>query len=285
MAAQWRAGMTSNAGYGREHFGICNNPIEYIDLKMRKKIVAGNWKMNTTLTEAVALATSVEQAVRQQQADDVVVVICPPFLNVADVVRAVDTKRIGVGVQNCSNEEKGAFTGEISAEMIKAVGADYVILGHSERRIYQKEDNALLNKKTELALKHNLTPIFCIGELLEEREAGKLFDVVKSQLAEGLFDLDAQTISKIVIAYEPVWAIGTGVTASPEQAQEMHAYIRQLLTEKYGKSVADEISVLYGGSCNSKNAKEIFSKPDVDGGLIGGASLKAEDFSQIIGSF
>jgi triosephosphate isomerase (TIM) len=200
-------------------------------------------------------------------------------------VRSVDTNRIGVGAQDCSNEEKGAFTGEISAEMIKAVGADYVILGHSERRTYQKEGNALLNKKTKLALKHDLTPIFCIGELLEEREAGKLFDVVKSQLAEGLFDLDAQTIGKIVIAYEPVWAIGTGVTASPEQAQEMHAYIRQLLTEQYGKSVADEISVLYGGSCNAKNAREIFSKPDVDGGLIGGASLKAEDFAQIIGSF
>lgn len=252
---------------------------------MRKKIVAGNWKMNTTLAEAILLAKEVDEVVRKQPSNNAVVVICPPFISIADVVKAVDAGRIGVGAQDCANEEKGAFTGEVSAGMIQSVGARYVILGHSERRTYQKETDALLNKKTKLALANGLTPIFCVGELLEEREAGKLFDVVRTQLSDGLFDLDEKEFAKVVIAYEPVWAIGTGVTASPEQAQEMHAFIRELLSERYGAGVANEISILYGGSCNAKNAREIFSKPDVDGGLIGGASLKADDFGQIIGSF
>ena len=200
-------------------------------------------------------------------------------------MRCGNGDKIGVAAQNCANKVSGAYTGEVSAEMIASTGAKYVILGHSERRAYYHETAELLKEKVVLALANGLTPIFCIGEVLQEREAEKHFEVVKSQIVESLFDLSAEDFGKIVLAYEPVWAIGTGKTASPAQAQEMHAFIRETLVEKYGKEVAENISILYGGSANADNAKELFSNPDVDGGLIGGASLSVEKFMPIIEAF
>ncbi len=251
---------------------------------MRKNIVAGNWKMNKTLQEGMALATELNEALKGASLN-CDVVIGTPFIHLASVAAAVDTTKVGVAAQNCADKESGAYTGEISASMVKSTGANYVILGHSERRAYYGETAATLKTKVELALKNELTPIFCIGEVLEEREAEKHFEVVKQQIEESLFDLSAEDFGKIVLAYEPVWAIGTGKTASAAQAQEIHAFIRQTLAAKYGQEVADACSILYGGSCNAGNAKELFSNPDVDGGLIGGASLKVADFKAIIDAF
>ena len=251
---------------------------------MRQNIVAGNWKMNKNLQEGVELAKELQTALKSEK-PNCRVVIGTPFIHLSEVCNTLDQDLIGVSAQNCADHESGAYTGEVSAEMVKSTGARYVILGHSERRAYYGETNEMLKTKTDLALKNDLTPIFCIGEVLEEREADKHFDVVKSQIEEALFHLSADAFKKIVLAYEPVWAIGTGKTASPEQAQEMHAFIRNVLVEKYGQELAEEISILYGGSCKPGNAKELFANPDVDGGLIGGASLKAEDFRGIISAF
>ena len=252
---------------------------------MRKKIVAGNWKCNTNLQEGVELAKNVDNLVALQGAKDVVVVLGTPFTHIVKVVETVDTERIGVAAQNCAAEAKGAFTGEVSAAMIKSTGAGYVILGHSERREYYGETSTTLNKKLALALENGLTPIYCCGEPLEIREAGTENEFVKRQLDETIFNLSSEDFKKIIIAYEPIWAIGTGKTASSAQAQEIHAYIRSIVAEKFGDEIAQGVSILYGGSCNAKNAKELFANPDVDGGLIGGASLKADDFIQIINGF
>jgi triosephosphate isomerase len=252
---------------------------------MRENIVAGNWKMNNTFEEADDLIFEVVKFIQENPQDNVEVVICPPsvFLELA-TDHAMDSGVL-IGGQNISNFESGAYTGEISAKMLNSMGVEYTIIGHSERRKYFNETNQLLAEKVVMALKHEVIPIFCCGEVLPEREAGKHFDVVKSQLEESLFSLSKENFEKIVIAYEPVWAIGTGVTATPQQAQEMHKYIRGLIAEKYGKNTAEDTTILYGGSCNAKNAAELFANPDVDGGLIGGASLKAADFIKIIQSF
>jgi len=252
---------------------------------MRQKIVAGNWKCNTTLQEGIELAKAVDAIVAKEGAKDVVVVLGTPFTHITKVVETVDAKRIGVAAQNCAAEAKGAFTGEVSADMVKSTGANYVILGHSERREYYGETSEILNKKVALALKSGLTPIFCCGEALGIRQAETHNEYVTQQLAETIFNLPAEDFKKIVIAYEPIWAIGTGVTASSEQAQDMHANIRAAITAKFGIEIAEGTSILYGGSCNAKNAKELFANKDVDGGLIGGASLKAEDFIHIINGF
>ncbi len=249
---------------------------------MRKNIVAGNWKMNKNLQEGVELAKAV---CGKTIANNVTVILCTPFIHLSEVSKAITNKSVFLGAQNCADKVSGAYTGEVSAEMIKSTGATYVILGHSERRAYYHETNNLLAEKTKLVLANGLTPIFCIGEVLEERESGKHFEIVKKQLTESLFELSADDFSKLVIAYEPVWAIGTGKTASPEQAQEIHKVIRDHIASKYGKTVADNTSILYGGSCNAANAKQLFANPDVDGGLIGGASLKADDFITIANSF
>jgi triosephosphate isomerase len=251
---------------------------------MRQNIVAGNWKMNKNLSEGVELAKELQSAL-QSEKPNCRVIIGTPFIHLTEVCKTVDQELIGVSSQNCADHESGAYTGEVSAEMVKSTGARYVILGHSERRAYYGETNEILKTKTDLALKNDLLPIFCIGEVLEEREAEKHFDVVKSQIEEALFHLTADNFKKIILAYEPVWAIGTGKTATPAQAQEMHAFIRQTLASKYGQEVANEISILYGGSCKPSNAKELFANPDVDGGLIGGAALKADDFRGIISAF
>ncbi|HHV84271.1 MAG TPA: triose-phosphate isomerase [Petrimonas sp.] len=251
---------------------------------MRKKIVAGNWKMNKNLQEGLALAQELDAALKGKSVN-CDVVIGTPFIHLAGVVNAVDTARIGVAAQNCADKASGAYTGEVSAEMVASTGAKYVILGHSERRAYYHETPEILKEKVLLALKNGLTPIFCIGEVLEEREANNHFEVVKSQITASLFDLPEEDFSKIVLAYEPVWAIGTGKTATAGQAQEMHAFIRKTLAGKYGEKVAENTSILYGGSCNASNAKELFSNPDVDGGLIGGASLGVDKFMPIIEAF
>ncbi|WP_075602819.1 triose-phosphate isomerase [Saccharicrinis aurantiacus] len=251
---------------------------------MRQNIVAGNWKMNKTLQEGVELANELNTILASKTLNcDVVIGV--PATHITEVVKTVDGAKIGVAAQNCADQVSGAYTGEISASMVKSTGAEYVILGHSERREYYGETNATLKTKTDLALANGLTPIFCIGEVLEEREANKQNEVVKSQIEEALFHLSADEFAKIVLAYEPVWAIGTGKVASPEQAQEIHAYIRSIVADKFGAEVADNTSILYGGSCKPGNAKELFSNPDVDGGLIGGAALAAADFVGIIDAF
>ncbi|MBO4443664.1 MAG: triose-phosphate isomerase [Bacteroidaceae bacterium] len=250
---------------------------------MRKKIVAGNWKMNKTLQEGIELAKELNEVLSADK-PHCDVVICTPFIHLASVVPVVNKDIIGVGAENCADKASGAYTGEVSAAMVASTGAQYVILGHSERRAYYHETVAILEEKVKLALANGLKPIFCIGEVLEEREANKQNEVVKAQL-ESVFSLSAEEFGQIVLAYEPVWAIGTGKTATPEQAQEIHAYIRSLVAEKYGKQVADDTSILYGGSCKPSNAKELFANPDVDGGLIGGAALKAADFKGIIDAF
>jgi triosephosphate isomerase len=251
---------------------------------MRRKIVAGNWKMNKTLAEGIALAAEVNELIAGiTPACDVV--LGAPFIHLASIVPVVDAKKIGIAAQNCADKASGAFTGEVSALMIASVGAQYVILGHSERRAYYGETDAILNEKVKLALSNSLKPIFCIGEVLAEREAGKHFDVVKAQLQQALFSLSTEDFGKLVLAYEPVWAIGTGKTATSAQAQEMHAFIRRTIAAEYGAEIADNTPILYGGSCNAANARELFANADVDGGLIGGASLKASDFFSIITSF
>lgn len=252
---------------------------------MRKKIVAGNWKCNTSVSEGIALAKQVSDIVIERGAKDVVVVLGTPFTHLTSVVAAVDSSRIDVAAQNCAAEPKGAFTGEISVSMIQSTGATFVIIGHSERREYYHETSTILNKKVALTLTQGLTPIYCCGEALEIREAGTENDFVKNQLEETIFNLSAEDFGKIVIAYEPIWAIGTGRTASSQQAQDMLAFIRQLIAEKYNQSIAEECSILYGGSCSPANANELFAQPDIDGGLIGGASLKSEDFLAIINAY
>jgi triosephosphate isomerase len=251
---------------------------------MRKNIVAGNWKMNTTHQEGLVLAQSLNEILRDKTVQcDVIVGV--PFTHLVSVVEAIDTTRIGVASQNAADKVSGAFTGEVSAAMVASTGAKYAILGHSERRAYYLETTATLKTKVELTLANGLTPIFCIGEVLAEREAGTHFEVVETQLKESLYDLSVDDFSKLILAYEPVWAIGTGKTATPEQAQEMHAFIRQSIASKYGAEVAHNTSILYGGSCNAGNAKVLFANPDVDGGLIGGASLSVENFLPIIEAF
>ena len=251
---------------------------------MRKNIVAGNWKMNKNLQEGLALATELNEALAgaELKCD---VVIGTPFIHLASVAAAIDTTKIGVAAQNCANKESGAYTGEISASMVKSTGAEYVILGHSERREYYGETSAILNDKVALALANGLTPIYCCGEALDVRNANEQNAYVKAQLEETVFNLSAEDFAKIVIAYEPIWAIGTGVTASIEQAQDMLAFIRSIIAEKFGKDIAEGTSILYGGSCNAKNAPELFAQPDIDGGLIGGAALKVVDFKAIIDAF
>lgn len=249
--------------------------------KMRKKIVAGNWKMNMNLQEGAALAKELNEALAADK-PNCDVIICTPFIHLATVAGILDESTIGLGAENCADKEKGAFTGEVSAEMVKSTGAQYVILGHSERREYYNETPEILKEKVLLALKNNLKVIFCIGESLEQREAGKQNEVVKAELEGSVFNLSAEEFKNIIIAYEPIWAIGTGKTATSEQAEEIHAYIRSIIAEKYGEEVANETSILYGGSCKASNAPELFAKADIDGGLIGGASLKCADFKGII---
>ncbi len=248
---------------------------------MRKKIVAGNWKMNLNLQEGVQLAKDINEALNADK-PNCDVVICTPFIHLASVAQVIDKQLVGLGTENCADKEKGAYTGEVSAEMVKSTGADYVILGHSERRGYYAETPEILKEKVLLALKNGLKVIFCIGESLEEREADKQNEVVKAELEGSVFNLDETDFRNIVIAYEPIWAIGTGKTATAEQAEEIHAYIRSIIAQRYGEAVADDTTILYGGSCKASNAPELFAKPDIDGGLIGGASLKVADFKGII---
>ena len=258
-----------------------NNPINKNSSNMRKKIVAGNWKMNMNLQDGIALAKELNETLKADK-PNCGVVICTPFIHLASIAQFLDQDIIGLGAENCADKEKGAYTGEVSAEMVKSTGAQYVILGHSERREYYKETPEILKEKVLLAQKNDLKVIFCIGESLEEREAGKQNEVVKAELEGSVFNLSEEDFRKIVIAYEPIWAIGTGKTATAEQAEEIHAYIRSIIAEKYGEAVADDTTILYGGSCKASNAPELFAKPDIDGGLIGGASLKAADFKGII---
>jgi triosephosphate isomerase len=248
---------------------------------MRKKIVAGNWKMNMDMAEGLKFAETID-AYFKQKPSKTVVILCTPFIHLSGAADILKKGKVALGAQNCASEPSGAYTGEISPAMIRSTGARYVIIGHSERRMYYHEDDKILNKKTSLAIATGLEVIFCCGEVKNERESGKHFEVVKNQLDEGLFTLPWEDFKKVVIAYEPVWAIGTGLTATPDQAQEMHKYIRSLVKGKYGNEIAEDLTILYGGSCKPSNASEIFSKSDVDGGLIGGASLKKEDFCAIV---
>ncbi|MBA4057290.1 MAG: triose-phosphate isomerase [Marivirga sp.] len=252
---------------------------------MRQKIVAGNWKMNKTLEEANILASELKGMIADEVKGDSKVILCTPFPYLIPIKNLLGSNsRIFVSAQNCSEHESGAYTGEVSAAMLKSIGVPYVVLGHSERRQYFNEDGKLLAKKVDIALKHGLTPIFCCGEPLEVRESNGHEAMVTKQVEESLFHLDEANLQRVVIAYEPVWAIGTGKTATSQQAQDMHAVIRKHLASKYGKQVADSISILYGGSVNAANAKELFSCPDVDGGLVGGASLKSREFTEIVKS-
>ncbi len=251
---------------------------------MRKNIVAGNWKMNLTFQEAEDLIDEIANGLDEENLK-CEVVVCPPapYLEIASDY--ADVSRLRAGAQNVSEYEKGAYTGEISAMMLASIELEYCIVGHSERRRYFRETNGQIARKIDRLLDYSIHPIFCCGEVLEEREQNRQFDVVKQQIEESLFHLTSEEFSNIVIAYEPVWAIGTGKTATPAQAQEMHAFIRKLIAGKYGEEAARETSILYGGSCNASNAKELFANPDVDGGLIGGASLKKDEFLKITMSF
>jgi triosephosphate isomerase len=253
---------------------------------MRKKIVAGNWKMNMDYQEGLSLFSEVINMVHDEITGKQQAVICSPFIHLHSLVQmAKGYTKVSVGAQNAHQAESGAYTGEISAKMIHSTGAEYVILGHSERRQYFGETNELLAKKLDTALKNSLKPIFCIGETLQEREANQHFDIIKQQLAEGVFHLDATQFANVVLAYEPVWAIGTGITATSAQAQEIHAFIRKEIAAKYSQELADSTTILYGGSCNPKNAGDLFAQSDIDGGLIGGASLKSRDFVDIVKTF
>ena len=247
---------------------------------MRKKIVAGNWKMNTTLAEGVELAKGITEQVHDIS-KGVSLIVAPPFTHLAIIAQMLKGTPVAVSAQNCADQPKGAFTGEVSAAMLKSVGCTYTILGPSERREYYGETSEKLVKKMALAFENGLKVIFCVGEKLEERNEGNHFDVVAAQISEVLFGLEPQQMKNVIVAYEPVWAIGTGVTATDEQAQEMHSYIRKTLAAHFGEEIAEETPILYGGSCKPSNAKKLFSCPDIDGGLIGGASLKAEDFIAI----
>ncbi|HCS19390.1 MAG TPA: triose-phosphate isomerase [Bacteroidetes bacterium] len=248
---------------------------------MRKYIVAGNWKMNGTLEETQILASEVVNMYNDEVNNGVVAVLCPPFIGIAEVLRLTRGSEVKAGAQNCHQELSGAFTGEVSAPILASFGVNYVIIGHSERREYFGEENALLAKKVDQAQANQLIPIYCCGETLSQREGGAHFQVIEQQVKEGLFHLNAEKLQQTVIAYEPVWAIGTGKTASAEQAQEIHAFIRSLIAITYGSDVADSISILYGGSVKPTNAAELFAMADIDGGLIGGAALKSRDFIDI----
>jgi triosephosphate isomerase (TIM) len=249
---------------------------------MRKNIVAGNWKMNTRLEDAIALAAGVEKWVSEHPSSTGVI-IAPPFTHLTEVKKVI--KNVSLASQNCAAEVSGAFTGEVSVDMLTSIKVQYVIIGHSERRAIYGETDAIIAKKVKLALNAGLVPIFCCGEVLSEREGNIHFDVVRRQVEAALFQLSTEEFAKVIIAYEPVWAIGTGVTASPAQAQEMHKFIRDTVVTKFGNTIADNLTILYGGSCKPSNAKELFANPDVDGGLIGGAALKVEDFTGIIQGF
>lgn len=249
---------------------------------MRKNIVAGNWKMNNDIQQTYNL---LEEIISKKPKTDTEIIVAPSFVSLPLAVEKLKGTEVKVAAQNAHQNENGAFTGEVSIPMLKSIGIDTVILGHSERRAYFGETNSLLAEKINTALKHNFTVIYCFGEELSERKADKQFDVVENQIKEALFHLKTEHWKNIVLAYEPVWAIGTGETATPEQAQEIHAFVRQTVASEYGSTVANEVSILYGGSVKPDNAKEIFANPDVDGGLIGGAALKADDFLKIVDSF
>lgn len=252
---------------------------------MRRNIVAGNWKSNELFSQADELINDIAEGLREFDNTDVDVIVCPPFPYLELVGDASEDVEFFVGAQNVSKFDNGAFTGEVSAKMLQSMNIDYCIVGHSERRKYFNETNQDVAEKVNKLLEADINPIVCVGESLEQREAGTHFELIRSQVSEGLFHLDREQIKRTVIAYEPVWAIGTGKTATKEQAQEVHAFIRAMLAEKYSDDVAQEVSILYGGSCNAKNARELFAQTDVDGGLIGGASLKAADFIEIARSF
>jgi len=251
---------------------------------MRKKIVAGNWKMNNNLNESKKLVEEIKGQIKNESLINTRVIVAPTFVNLLTVVDEIKDSKIEVAAQNMHYADKGAFTGEVAANMLTSIGVNMVILGHSERRAYFGETDEILTQKVDAALKNNLEIIFCFGEQLEDRKAANHFKVVENQITNALFQLDKSAFKDIILAYEPVWAIGTGETATPEQAQEMHAFIRSLIASKYGNQLAQDISILYGGSVKPANAKEIFSKEDVDGGLIGGAALNAADFTAIIKS-
>ena len=253
---------------------------------MRKNIVAGNWKMNKSFDEADDLVNGIMTLLEEKQLpDNTMMIVCPPFPYLELCTDYSNDSYFMVGAQNVNDNDKGAYTGEVSASMLKSLEIEYCIVGHSERRAYYGETDAIVARKVDQLLKNEIHPIVCCGEVLEEREAGNQFDVVRRQITDGLFHLTPEQFGEIIIAYEPVWAIGTGKTATPQQAQEIHAFIRSLIAEKYGKEVAENTSILYGGSCKPSNAKELFANPDVDGGLIGGASLQAEDFVNIAMAF
>ncbi len=252
---------------------------------MRKNIVAGNWKMNTTVPEGVKLAKEVNDAVAAAKGLKCDVVIGVPFTHLTAVKAVIDIEKVGLAAENCADHTSGAYTGEVSAPMVASTGANYVILGHSERRGYYNETPEILKEKVDLALANGLKVIFCCGESLELRENGTFKEFIKDELVKSLFHLTAEQFANIVIAYEPIWAIGTGKTATADQAEEVHAYIRNVVADKYGKKVADDTTILYGGSCKPTNAAELFAKADIDGGLIGGASLKAESFMGIVTAF
>ena len=251
---------------------------------MRPQIVAGNWKMNNDLHEGRELTQSLKQ-LQGEIPGDVTVILAPPFIHLADISREILDTPLKLSAQNCATEEKGAFTGEVSASMVRSTGAQYVIIGHSERRSYYNETDDVVYKKIQMALKHDLFPIVCCGESLTQRENNQYFKVVEDQLEQTVFKLSAEDFGRVIIAYEPVWAIGTGKTATPEQAQEMHGFIRQKIRENFSGDAADNTAILYGGSCKPSNAGELFAQPDIDGGLIGGASLKSKDFIEISQSF
>ncbi|HOZ30844.1 MAG TPA: triose-phosphate isomerase [Bacteroidales bacterium] len=252
---------------------------------MRKKIVAGNWKMNTTPDEGEIIVKKLNEfLVNYNLKENCKVILGVPYTHIERICRIVDKLKISVAAQNCSQYESGAYTGEVSVKMIKNLGAKFVIIGHSERRQYFKEDNNLLSQKLKICYMNEVEPIFCCGETLSERDSNQHFEVVKTQIAESFNDISKDDILKTIIAYEPVWAIGTGRTATPMQAQEMHSYIRSLVEQLYDKNTADEISILYGGSVNASNSAELFNCNDIDGGLVGGASLKPDDFINIIKS-
>jgi len=253
---------------------------------MRKKIVAGNWKMNLGFQDGVSLFSEIVNMVKDETRGNQQVIVCSPFIHLYHLAQqSTDVSNVSVGAQNISQKESGAYTGEISASQVKSTGAAYVILGHSERRAYFGEDEKVLEIKLDQALKNGLKPIFCIGETQEERESGNFWDILSKQLKETVFLLSEKEFSNVVLAYEPVWAIGTGLTATPEQAQEVHAFIREEIAKNFDEETANKTSILYGGSCNPKNAAELFAQADIDGGLIGGASLKSRDFLDIINVF
>lgn len=253
---------------------------------MRKNIVAGNWKMNLDYEQGVSLFSEIVNMAKDEVIGNQEIVVCSPFIHLSTITKlSSGVANVNIGAQNIHQAESGAYTGEVSASQVKSLGVSHVILGHSERRAYFGETDELLAEKTNAALKHGLKPIFCIGETKEERESGRFFEIIKTQLVKGVFHLSKEEFAQVVLAYEPVWAIGTGLTASPEQAQEVHAFIRATIAEQYGAELADNTTILYGGSANPSNAATLFAQKDIDGGLIGGASLKSRDFLEIVKVF